>query len=152
MPGMRFTRWSLIQSGASGVLDFIDLARGDATLARSEYFHLLARHMKGSSQLAEYPAGPMIAMLVLGEACEYCFCDLDPNSTANLRTTAAGLGLGSRVRVVDGDGMTTVNDALVGSRDASRAAVYLDPFDQFARRHGLSAVDLCQKAAELGTP
>lgn len=135
-----------------GVLDFIELARGDASLASSEYFCLLDRHMQSSAQLAEYPAGPMIAMLELGEASEYCFCDLDPDSTANLREVAAGLGLEWRVRVVEDDGMTTVNDALVELSDPSRAVVYLDPFDQFARRHGLSAVDLCQKAAEMGTP
>ena len=133
-----------------GVLGFLELARGDTTLASSEYFHLLDRHMNGSSRLMEYPAGPMIAMLELGKACEYCFCDLDPNSTQNLRATAARLGLEARVRVVEADGMTTVNNALAQSLDTARAAVYLDPFDQFSRRHALSAVDLCHKAAEMG--
>lgn len=135
-----------------GVLGFLELARGDATLASSEYFRLLERHMNGSSLLVEYPAGPMIAMIELGKACEYCFCDLDPNSSASLRATAVGLGLGSRVRVVEADGMTTVNNALAESLDSARAAVYLDPFDQFSRRHALSAVDLCHKAAEMGAP
>jgi 23S rRNA A2030 N6-methylase RlmJ len=134
-----------------GVLRFIDLAPNDATMAASGYFPLLERHRQDASGLSEYPAGPMIAMLQLGTTCEYCFCDVDPDSTANLRQTAARLGLGSQVHVVDGDGMTAVDEGLARSPDVSRAVVYADPFDHHAvGPSGLSALELCHKAADLG--
>jgi 23S rRNA A2030 N6-methylase RlmJ len=134
-----------------GVLRFVDLAPSDATLAASGYFRLLERHMQGVSGLTEYPAGPMIAMLQLGARCEYCFCDVDPDSTANLRQAAARLGLRSQVRVVDGDGVAAVDEGLARSPDVSRAVVYIDPFDhQAVGPGGLSALGLCHKAANLG--
>lgn len=134
-----------------GVLRFMDLAPSDATLATSGYLRLLARHMQGAAGLTEYPAGPMIAMLQLGSTCEYWFCDVDPDSTANLRQAAARLGLGPQVHVVDGDGMTAVDEGLARTPDVSRAVVYVDPFDHHAvGPGGLSALELCHKAAALG--
>lgn len=134
-----------------GVLGFLDLAPGDATLATSSYLRLLERHMQGSAELTEYPAGPMLAMLQLGPTCVYRFCDVDPESTANLRRAATGLGLESHVHVVEGDGMAAVDEALAASQDARRAIVYIDPFDHHAvGPGGLSALDLCRRAADLG--
>lgn len=134
-----------------GVLGFLDLAPGDPTLATSSYLRLLERHTHGSAELTEYPAGPMLSMLQMGASCTYRFCDVDPESTANVRRAATRLGLESHVHVVEGDGMTAVDEALAAAQDARRALVYIDPFDhRAAGPSGLSALDLCRKAADLG--
>lgn len=39
---------------------------------------------EGLGELSDYPASPMLAMLELGAGSEYLFCDLDPESCANI--------------------------------------------------------------------
>ena len=134
-----------------GVLGLLDLVPQHSDLATSRYVRLLRRHVPPGGALTEYPAGPMIAMLELGESCDYLFCDLDHDSTASIGQAAARLGLESRVRVVDGDGMTAVGDALSGSPDQRRSLVFVDPFEQHTvGPGGLSAVGLSRRAADLG--
>jgi hypothetical protein len=134
-----------------GVVNFIDVAARQATLAASNYFRVLRQQMGGRDELTEYPAGPMIAMRQLGKECDYCFCDLDPESTANIRTMAVALAVESQVRVVAGDGMTAVHNALKGLADVKRTVVYIDPFDHLAvGPGGLSALEVAREAADLG--
>jgi hypothetical protein len=134
-----------------GVLGFVDLAAGDARLAASSYFRILEQQRNGRQELTEYPAGPMIAMLELAGACTYCFCDVDPESCANVREVADRLALGSRVEVVEGDGMTAVHGAITRLESVTRTVVYSDPFDHRAvGPAGVSALDLVGHASEVG--
>ena len=109
-----------------GVLGFMEAAVDDVVLKTSAYFRLLVGQRGGVGELSDYPAGPMLAMLELGASSEYLFCDLDPESCANICEVALRLGLESMVRVVEGDGMTAVREA-VGDQ-ARGTLVYTDPF------------------------
>lgn len=132
-----------------GVLGFMEAAVDDVVLNRSAYFRLLVGHRGGMGELSNYPAGPMLAMLELGAGSEYLFCDLDPESCANIREVALRLGLESMVRVVEGDGITAVREAV--GEQASGMLVYTDPFEhRSAAPGGLSALGLAREAAERG--
>lgn len=134
-----------------GVLGFLEVAGGEPALARSAYHRVLQQQMGSGTELALYPAGPMIEILLGGDACEYWFCDVDLDSIANLRDTAQTLGLARRVQVVENDGMATVHQALLELTDETVALVYIDAFDHHAvGPAGVSAVDVCQQAAERG--
>jgi hypothetical protein len=101
-----------------GVRSFLDLAPSDATLAGSRYFRILERHRQGSTELAEYPAGPMISMLELGESC-------DP--AGSRRWTSAGrrrtwgrrssAGTGTTAPISAGGSSTTVVHMEYGGRE-----------------------------------
>jgi 23S rRNA (adenine2030-N6)-methyltransferase len=132
-----------------GVLGLMEAAIDDDVLNTSAYFRLLVGQRGGVGELCDYPAGPMLAMLELGAGSEYLFCDLDPESCANICEVALRLGLEAMVRVVEGDGMTVVREA-VG--DTGRGTlVYTDPFEhRAAAPGGLSALGLAQEAAERG--
>jgi 23S rRNA A2030 N6-methylase RlmJ len=133
-----------------GVLGFMEAAVNDEVLETSAYFRVLAGQRGSGDALSEYPAGPMLAMLELGADSEYVFCDLDIHSCANITEAASRLGLAATVRVVEGDGMIAVRDALPRGH-AGGTLVYTDPFDHFAvSPGGLSAVDLAREAAEHG--
>lgn len=93
----------------------------------------------------------MLAMLERGDTCSYMFCDLDPESTADIRLTVGELGLTGQVRVVDGDGATAVHEALSNQHAMQLAMVYTDPFDHRAvGPAGLSPLDLAAEAARGG--
>jgi 23S rRNA A2030 N6-methylase RlmJ len=133
-----------------GVLGFMDAAIDDDVLETSAYFGALAAQRGSGSELSEYPAGPMLAMLELGEGSEYVFCDRDPHSCANITEVATRLGLAAIVRVVEGDGMVAVRNALPAGH-ARGTVVYTDPFDHFAAAPGgPSALDLARDAAARG--
>src|SRR5215469_9662540 len=72
-----------------GVLKFLDIARGDAVLARSAYRGIVAPFV----QAGRYPGSALLAMTVLGARAAYLLCDLDPASVASLRERAADLRL-----------------------------------------------------------
>jgi 23S rRNA (adenine2030-N6)-methyltransferase len=134
-----------------GVLGFMEAAIDDDVLSRSAYFRLLVRQRNNGTELSDYPAGPLLAMLELGSGSKYLFCDLDPESCANIREVAARLGLEAMVRVVEDDGMTAVRQALPGGNRAGGTLVSTDPFDhQAVAPGGLSALGLAQAAAEGG--
>lgn len=52
-----------------------------------------------------YPGSPLLAMMLLGRACRYVFCDTDPSSVADLRAARERLGLQKEVQVIHGDGL-----------------------------------------------
>lgn len=132
-----------------GVLGFMDVAAGHDVLNGSAYFRLLAGQRDSGTELSEYPAGPMLAMLELGAESKYLFCDVDPESCTNIRQAAARLG--PVVRIVEGDGMAAVHDALASGHGAEETVVYTDPFDHYAvGPSGMSALDLAQEATERG--
>lgn len=132
-----------------GVLGFMAAATDDDVLNRSAYFRLLVGQRGRDGELSDYPAGPMLAMLELGAESEYLFRDVDPESCANICEVAVRLGVESKVRVVEGDGMIAVREA-VGDNGRG-TLVYTDPFDHRATApDGLSALDLAQEAAECG--
>lgn len=134
-----------------GLLGFVEAAIDNQVLNRSAYFRLLVGQRDGGSELSDYPAGPMLAMLELGAGSEYLFCDLDPESCANISEVAARLGLEAMVQVVEADGMTAVREAVPGGDGAGETLVYTDPFDHRALAPGgLSALGLAQEAAERG--
>lgn len=135
-----------------GVLGFLEVAAGDSSLGRSAYRRLLATQQQPDESLERYPAGPMLAMLERGESCTYLFCDLDPESTANIRDTAARLGLASRAQVVERDGATAVHEAFADGQGGRGTLVYMDPFDHRAvGPAGLSPLDIAVEAASRGT-
>src|SRR5437870_178242 len=63
-----------------GVLGFMEAAIDDDVLSRSAYFRLLVRQRNNGTELSDYPAGPLLAMLELGSGSKYLFCDLNPES------------------------------------------------------------------------
>jgi 23S rRNA (adenine2030-N6)-methyltransferase len=135
-----------------GVLGFMEVAGENDDLSKSTYFGLLRAPQARLIASNEYPAGPTLAMLTLGESCRYLFCDLDSESCENIRQVAARLGLEARVQVVEGDGMATVRGALTQSKARGRPLVYSDPFDHRAvGAAGFSALDLAKQAAQDGT-
>lgn len=134
-----------------GVLSFLEAAFDDDVLSGSAYFRLLVGQRDGEGGLSEYPAGPMLAMLERGVGSEYLFCDLDGESCANISKVVGRLGLEGAVRIVEGDGMTAVREAVPTRGRARGTLVYTDPFDHRAvAPGGLSALGLAQEAAERG--
>jgi len=131
-----------------GALTFNEVADRDAVLHESAYAAVLSPLRRGAT-LSGIPGGPLVAMGVLGNAAEYVFCDLDPESTDNIRDVAMRHGLSS-VRVLNADGMGSVRDA-ISSLEPSRTAVFMDPFDhRLVGSAGLSALDLASEVARAG--
>jgi hypothetical protein len=88
-------------------------------------------------------------MSMLGDASSYLLCDLDPESTADLRRWGRELRL-SRCEVAQEDGMTAVSAWL--ERDSGQPGlVHIDPFDPDARSPcGSSAIELAAHVATSG--
>jgi hypothetical protein len=98
-------------------------------LEGSAYAPLLARHCGGDAPT--YPGSPLIAMELLGDAAEFLFCDLDTESPRTIADDAPVLGLASgRVRLVAGDGVSTLGRELAGLTEAEAAGTFLqvDPY------------------------
>ena len=133
-----------------GALRFIEVAPLQPTLARSRYLAHL-RSMRGpSGRLASYPGSPMLAALELGSTCSYVFCDLDPDSVADLRSAARRLDLASRTEVIGADGMAALHQALTSSDPGSTLA-HIDPYDPCAvGAGGQSALDLAHELIARG--
>ena len=131
-----------------GVVGFNDVVDDHQTLRNSAYAAVLSGMRNGRS-LVGIPGGPLVAMKVLGPDGEYVFCDLDPNSTGNIRDTSMSLGVRS-AQVPTADGMGAVHTALA-TRDATSAVVFIDPFDHHALGpSGLSALNVAAEAANAG--
>ena len=131
-----------------GVLALNDLVDDHPTLRDSAYATVLSGVRSGAS-LAGIPGGPLVSMEVLGQDVEYLFCDLDQNSASNIRGAAASRGVRS-AHVLTTDGMGAVQAALA-TRDATKVAVFIDPFDHHAvGPSGLSALKVGVEAASAG--
>lgn len=146
MRATRSIQSSRIRSGLYGVLTFNDICFLDADLRASAYVGVLSTLRNGWT-LEGIPGGPLVAMGVLGNAADYLFCDLDPDSAANIRDVAVQRGVSS-AQVLNADGMGVLHDALA-NHDPARSVVFIDPFDHRAvGSSGLSALDVADEAAQ----
>ncbi len=131
-----------------GVGHFLQVSLVIETLGASAYARAL--HRFTSSGRARYPGSALQAMTLLGDTCEYLFCDVDSVSADDLRQWGRKLEL-SRCEVVERDGMTAVAEWL-DSCAGGRCVVHIDPFDPFAAQPGgLSAVQLAGHVSESGS-
>lgn len=131
-----------------GVLTFNDIVDDYPPLRDSAYATVLSRLRSGST-LEAIPGGPLVAMAVLEDGADYLFCDLDPDSAANIRDAAAARRVRS-AQVLTADGMGSVHTALA-DRDLAKVVVFIDPFDHYAvGPTGLSALDLAVEVARAG--
>jgi 23S rRNA A2030 N6-methylase RlmJ len=130
-----------------GVRTFLEVASRFPALARSRWLAHLSSMSDPAGQLTSYPGSPMLAALELGSGCSYLVCDLDPSSVTNLRAAAVQLGIASRVKVLDTDGMTALHQALLASEpDGPTTVAHIDPYDPRAvGPSGLSALDLARE-------
>jgi hypothetical protein len=72
----------------------------------------------------------MLAMQALGQKAGYIFCDIDPESTASLRSAAAGLN----ARVIEGDGVSAITrEVQLANVDPVDVVVHIDPFEPHER-------------------
>jgi 23S rRNA A2030 N6-methylase RlmJ len=145
---------------AFGILRFLEVAPQHPALAGSRYLAVAAPYVRpgqaghGRGAAGTYPGSALQAMTTLGNGCSYLFCDLDPQSAADLGHRAAGLSL-RHWQVAEADGMATVRAWLDGAGAGpalGTAIVHIDPFDPHARTPGgLSALEFAGHLATSGT-
>ena len=112
-----------------GAFAFMERSVRSPGLEGSAYARLLARH--GGGEVPMYPGSPSIAMELLGNAAEFLFCDLDTESLRTIADDARALGISSgRMRLVEGDGVSTLGRELIGLTEAEAAGTFLhvDPY------------------------
>jgi len=113
------------------------------------------RHILDFARGAEpsYPGSPLLAMMLLGRACRYVFCDTDPASVADLRAARERFGLRDKVRVIHGDGLAETTALLQAHAMGAASLAHVDPFDFRAADAGVvSALDLVTCLAAASTP
>jgi 23S rRNA A2030 N6-methylase RlmJ len=131
-----------------GVLAFDNVVDRDPVLGGAAYATVLST-LRSDSKLTAIPGGPLVAMDVLGNAAEYLFCDLDPDSSESIRRVAASRGIRT-ARVLAADGMESAHVA-IATREAASVVVFVDPFDHHAAGpSGMSALDLALEVARAG--
>jgi hypothetical protein len=120
---------------------------------RSSYLRLL-RQLGAGGPGGRYPGSTYVAMAVLGVAArEYCVADTDPESVTDLRRTAARLVGHDQVRVVEGDGVAAILEALPRLEPAAASATFalIDPYRPLEpTAAGLSPAQLWAKLASRG--
>ena len=100
-----------------------------------------------------YPGSPLLAMMLLGRACRYVFCDTDPSSVADLRAARERLGLQKEVQVIHGDGLAETTALLQAHAIGAASLVHVDPFDfRAAEPTATSALQLVTRLAAAGIP
>jgi 23S rRNA A2030 N6-methylase RlmJ len=100
-----------------------------------------------------YPGSALLAMLLLGGACRYVFCDTDPASVADLRAARDRLRLGDQVAVINSDGLAETAALLQAGALSGASLVHVDPFDFDAADPGApSAAELLPRLAAAGIP
>lgn len=100
-----------------------------------------------------YPGSPLLAMMLLGRACRYVFCDTDPSSTADLRAARERLGLHKEAQVIHGDGLAETTALLRAHAIGAASLVHVDPFDfRAAGPTATSALQLVTRLAAAGIP
>jgi 23S rRNA A2030 N6-methylase RlmJ len=114
------------------------------------------RHILEFARGAEpsYPGSAVLAMVLLGRACRYDFCDTDPASVADLLAAGESFGLRDKVQVTHGDGLAQAATLLQAHAIDAASLVHVDPFDFRAAAPGvLSALELvtCLAAASIPT-
>jgi 23S rRNA A2030 N6-methylase RlmJ len=134
-----------------GVEAFLSVSPETGPLRSSLY----RRHVLGLARGAEpsYPGSPLLAMMLLGRACRYVFCDTDPASVADLQAARERLGLRDEVRVVHGDGLAETAALLQARAIGAGSLVHVDPFDYRAAGPGaVTAPGLVTGLAAAGIP
>jgi hypothetical protein len=137
--------YPLTDSGARrhGALRFLSLAPDDPDLRNTAYLRTL-RNMPG-----KYPGSAGLAMAVLGNAAQYVFCDIDPESAATLESVGAAFN----AKVITGDGISAMeHECLAGTINPSDVLVHIDPFDADERSiaTGKTPVELAAWLARAG--
>ena len=134
-----------------GVRTFLAASGENDLLQSSHYQRQLAGFVAGGEP--SYPGSPMLAMMLLGRACRYVFCDTDRASVDDLLAARDRLGLQDRVRVVDGDGLAETLELLETRAIGQASLVHVDPFDFRAPGPGgVSAHDLVGRLAAAAIP
>jgi len=145
-------RYPLVEDAerAIGVRTFLAAAQASDLLRRSAY----TKHIAGLAAAAQpwYPGSPLLAMMVLGRACRYIFCDTDQASVTDLLAERDRLGLVDHARVVHGDGLTETLSLLEARELGSASLVHVDPFDFDAADRGVSARDLVRRLVMSAVP
>jgi 23S rRNA A2030 N6-methylase RlmJ len=137
-----------------GVFLFLERAVRSLVLEGSAYRRLLSLRDRGETPTT-YPGSPLIAMGLLGGTRgRFVFCDLDRVSLANIAEDARALGITSdRVRLVQGDGVSTLEEDLarLTEEEASGTFLHVDPYRPLEPGHGgESPLGLFARAAERG--
>jgi len=136
-----------------GVFLFLERAVRSSALKGSAYRRLLYLRERGRTS-PTYPGSPLMAMELLGDAAEFVFCDLDGQSLATIAEDARPLGVPTgRVRLVQGDGVSALEEELAGltEKEASATFLHVDPYRPLEPgRGGDSPLDLFARAAERG--
>jgi 23S rRNA (adenine2030-N6)-methyltransferase len=110
-----------------GAFAFMERSAHSPRLEGSAYARLLAHY--GGGEEPTYPGSPLIAMALLGEAAEFLFCDLDTESLTTITDDARALGISSgRLRLVEGDGVSTLGRELLGLTEAAGTFLLVDPY------------------------
>ena len=100
-----------------------------------------------------YPGSPLLAMMLLGRACRYVFCDTDPASVADLQAARERLGLRDKAEVIHGDGLAQTTALLRAGAIGPASLVHVDPFDFHAAGPGaVSGLELIVCLAAAGIP
>jgi 23S rRNA (adenine2030-N6)-methyltransferase len=141
-----------------GVFYFLERAAGcSSALKGSAYRRLLdprERSERGRTPQT-YPGSPRIAMELLGSAGgRFVFCDLDGASLANIAEDARALGVPARrVRLVQGDGVSTLDGEFASLTEDEAAGTFLhvDPYRPLEPGlGGETPLGLFTRAAERG--
>jgi 23S rRNA A2030 N6-methylase RlmJ len=100
-----------------------------------------------------YPGSPLLAMMLLGHACRYDFCDTDPASITDLGAARDRIGLQDNVRLIYGDGLAETAALLRAQAIDAASLVHLDPFDFRAAGPGVvSALEIVTLLAVASIP
>lgn len=128
-----------------GVLGFHEDLSCSRVLSSAAFSRLTSGFVRGQPPL--YPGSALQAMTLLGDQCEYLFCDMDPVSVNDLRAWSHRLSL-NRCEVVQRDGMAAVREWL---GDQIATVVHIDPFEPFARLEGgPTAIEMAAEVADAG--
>jgi 23S rRNA A2030 N6-methylase RlmJ len=91
---------------------FLSASSENEALRSSHYRRHILEFARGAEP--SYPGSRLLAMMMLGRACRYVFCDTDPASATGLRAARERLGLRDKVRVIHGDGLAETTALLRG--------------------------------------
>jgi 23S rRNA A2030 N6-methylase RlmJ len=163
MSGLRPGRYVETHAGSASYRLVDDVERGlgaEMFLSASPEIEPLRsspyrRHILELARGAEpsYPGSPLLAMMLLGPACRYVFCDTDPASVADLQAAAERRGLRDKAEVIHGDGLAETTALLQTHALSAASLVHLDPFDFHAAGPGVvSALELVTRLAAAGIP
>jgi len=135
-----------------GAKIFLSASFDSEPLGSSPYRRHVLEFVRGVEPM--YPGSPLLAMMLLGHACRYVFCDIDPASVADLEAARERLELRDNVEVINSDGIAETMALMRANALGPASLVHVDPFDfQEAGPGGVSALELvtCLAAASIPT-